>query len=264
MSEVLTGTIIPWILGTLLILLIFTFGVSIKAWRNMKRSPYFFMRRQAEKQLHTYLSSSLVLLLITAAISAYAWRAPADNIVRVAVLANGKPPQEEIVLLVQAAPQLSGSADLMQALVSNTQLPLNTSATRPTLPSEYNQLQPTADLKPTTELSPLVFSTEINERFEPTSPGRIFPEGYYTLYATFEYNEMADGMVWSYVWRRNGEVIEGGNQVWQYGDSGPGYVYLAPQEGFQPGDYSLDVWVNGELLTRSAVTVNSAAISAGN
>lgn len=265
MSEVVTGTIIPWLLGTLLILLIFTFGVSIKSWRDMKRSPYFFMRRQAEKRLHTYISTSFVLLLLTAAISAYSWRAPADNIARTAVLSNTKPPQEEIVLLVQAAPDLAGSADLMQTLIANNNpLPLTASAARPTLPSEFNQLQPTAELKSTTELSPLTFSSEINERYEPLSPGRIFPEGYYTLYAIFEYTEMTDGLVWSWVWRRNGEVIDGGNQMWTYGDAGPGYVYLAPEEGFLPGDYSLDVWVNGELLTRSALTVNSAAISAGN
>jgi hypothetical protein len=265
LSEVVTGTIIPWLLGTLLITLIFTFGVSVKSWRDMKRSPYFFMRRQAEKRLHTYLSTSFVLLLLTAGISAYSWRAPTDNINRVAVLANTKPPQEEIVLLVQAAPEVTGSADLVQALISNTgQLPFSASPARPTLPPEFNELQPTVDLKPTTELSPLAFSVEINERYEPLSPARIFPEGFYTLYAIFEYSEMADGMVWSWVWRRNGEVIDGGNQEWQYGDSGPGYVYLAPEEGFLPGDYTLDVWVNGELLTRSSLVVNNAAISAGN
>jgi hypothetical protein len=264
LSEVVTGTIIPWILGTLFILLIFTFGVSIKSWRDMKRSPYFFMRRQAEKQLHTYLSTSFALLLLTAGVSAYAWRAPTDNTIRTAILSNGKPAPEEVVLLMQSVPQMPASAELMQSLVSNTQLPLNSSAARPTLPSEFNALQPTTDLKPTTELSPLVFSPEINELYEPLSPGRIFPEGYYTIFAIFEYKEMADGMVWSWVWRRNGVVINGGNQEWKYGDSGPGFVYLNPEEGFLPGDYTLDVWVNGELLTRSALTVNSAAISAGN
>jgi hypothetical protein len=264
LSEVVTGTIIPWLLGTLLILLIFTFGVSIKSWRDMKRSPYFFMRRQAEKRLHSYISTSFVLLLLTGAISAYAWRAPTDHTARVAVLANAKPPQAEIVLLVQAAPERAGAVELVEALISNTQLPLATSTTRPTLPLEYDQLQPTTVLKASTELSSITFSPEINDRYEPLNPGLIFPEGYYRLYAIFQYEEMADGMVWSWVWRRNGEVIDGGNQIWKYGDSGPGFVYLAPEEGFLPGEYSLDVWVNSELLTRSALTINSAAISAGN
>ena len=205
------------------------------------------------------------MLLLASGISAYSWRAPTDNVTRAAVLDNTKPPKDEIVLLVEAAPELVGSAELVQALISNTSpLPLSASASRPILPSEFNELQPKVDLRPTTELSPLVFSTEINEFYEPLSPARIFPEGYYMLYAIFEYKEMADGMVWSWVWRRNGEVIDGGNQEWEYGDSGPGFVYLAPEEGFQTGDYTLDVWVNGELLTRSALTVNSAAISAGN
>jgi hypothetical protein len=38
----------------------------IKAWRDMKRSPYFFLRRQAEKQLQSYAATSVVLVLVTA------------------------------------------------------------------------------------------------------------------------------------------------------------------------------------------------------
>ncbi|MBK8987494.1 MAG: hypothetical protein IPM39_15690 [Chloroflexi bacterium] len=261
---VFTETIIPWILGTLLLLILFTFSVAVKSWRDMKQSPYFFMRRQAEKRLQTYLSSSLVLLLAAAAVSAYAWRSPDDNVNRVAILVNDKPPHEDIVQLVQASPALAKSADLMQTLETVQTASLVTTSTRPILPPEFNKYDPTVALKDTTELSPLSFSTEINDQYEALNPGRIFAEGYYTLYATFAYDQMADGMAWAWVWRHNGRVLEGGNELWEYGADGPGYVYLNPEEGFQPGEYSLDVWVNGELLTRSSFTVNNAAISAGN
>ncbi|MCB0000072.1 MAG: hypothetical protein KDE56_30120, partial [Anaerolineales bacterium] len=75
---------------------------------------------------------------------------------------------------------------------------------------------------------------------------------------------MANGMEWAWVWRHNGEVVDGGNEIWNYGQEGPGYIFFAPEEGFASGDYSLEVWVNGELLTRSTAVMNNAAVAAGN
>lgn len=229
----------------------------------MKRSPYFFMRRQAEKQLQTYTSASLVLLLLTVAIFAYGWRTPADNTHRMAILSNAKPAPDEVIELFEAAPVGAQAAELMQTL-AESQTPAALISTKPTLPSEFSTLEPTAVLKDNTELTPLVFSGEVDDLYNPLNPARIFAEGYYTLYATFNYDGMEDGMVWAWVWRHNGEVVEGGEAVWEYGADGPGFVYLNPPEGFQPGEYTVDVWVNRELLARSAVTINSAAISAGN
>ncbi len=261
MSVVFTETIIPWILGTLLLLVIFTFVVAVKSWRDMKRSPYFFMRQQAEKRLQTYMSTSLVLLFLTVAVAAYAWRAPSDNTIRMAVLMNGKPPTEDVIKLVQDSPEAVQSLDLVQALAEE-QTNNVTVSTRPTLPEVFNQYIPTADLNPDTELGSLIFSTDVTDRYEPVDPTNIFSEGYYTIYATFEYKAMADGMAWAWVWRRDGEVVDGGNSLWDGGENGPGYIYLNPDEGFQNGEYSLDVWVNGELLTRSGLVINSAAAAA--
>ncbi len=70
---------------------------------------------------------------------------------------------------------------------------------------------------------------------------------------------MADGMEWSWVWRYNGEVIDGGNQLWAYGNDGPGYVYLRPEEGFSEGDYSLEIWVNDQLVAQNSMTITGNA-----
>ena len=57
----------------------------------------------------------------------------------------------------------------------------------------------------------------------------------------------------------------GGEQGVVYGDDGPGYIFYGPEEGFQAGEYALEVWVNGELLTAATAVMNSsAALSAGN
>lgn len=263
MSVVFTETIIPWILGTLLLLVVFTFVVAVRSWREMKRSPYFFMRQQAEKRLQTYMSTSLVLLFLTVGVAAYAWQSPQDDTPRVAVLVNNKPPEEDVIELIQDAPETANSVELVESLAEEQAAEVVVSA-KPTLPKAYDQFDPTAELSDYTELGSLTFSTEVTERYEPVNPANIFAEGFYTIYATFEYEAMADGMEWAWVWRHNGEVLEGGNELWEYGEDGPGYIYLSPEEGFQNGEYSLDVWVNGELLTRSDMTINTAAAAAGN
>ena len=221
------------------------------------------MRQQAEKRLQTYMSTSLVLLFITVCVAAYAWQTPTDNTPRVAVLLNAKPPAADVVELIQDSPETVESADLVQTL-AETQASEVIVSSKPTLPEAFDKFEPTAELSENTELGSLYFSTDVTDRYEPVDPNNLFAEGFYTIFATFEYEAMADGMEWAWVWRHNGEVVEGGNELWEYGDAGPGYIYLNPDEGFQNGQYSLDVWVNGELLTRSDLTINTAAAAAGN
>jgi hypothetical protein len=131
------------------------------------------------------------------------------------------------------------------------------------LPSEYDQLEPWVQLNKSTIIDGITFSTDITGDYQALDPSRRFTQGFFTLYATFAYDQMSDGMVWSWVWRRNDDVIDGGNQVWSYGNDGPGYVYLRPEEGFGLGDYFINIWVNGEQMAGSNFTVIDS-ISANN
>lgn len=273
MSTILNGTIIPWVLAALTSLVVLTLAVSAKSWRDMKRSPYFFLRRQAEKRLQSYLSIGVVLSVLLTAVALYAWQAPVDTTVRMAILTNTKPPETEVLELIERAPVSEPAIDLMVAADALTLAgqPFNLdgddslfASADPVLPPEFDNFEPTAVLKDNTELGTLTFSTEVDEAYQPINARQIFPEGSYMLYATFSYDDMADGMEWAWVWRRNGEVLEGGNELWQYGDDGPGYIYYNPEEGFASGEYTLEVWVNGELMTRGTMIINSAAVTAGN
>jgi hypothetical protein len=218
---------------------------------------------------------SFVLMLLAAAVGTYGWQSPEDTTLRTAILSNSKPAQADVRELIAqaeaereaaAAEETEATATTERVSTSLTDLLLDgTNANRlPALPPQFDQFEPTAELAEATELGEVALSTEVTNDYTAVNPSRLFAEGFYTLYATFDYNEMADGMEWAWVWRRNGEVIDGGNELWQYGDSGPGYIYLNPEEGFSEGEYSLEIWVNGELLGQAAATMNNAAISAGN
>jgi hypothetical protein len=245
--------------------------VSMKLWRDTKRSPYFFMRQRAAKRMQSYLTAFAVLILMAAVIGVYGWRTPTDTTLRMALLTRAKPATQEIQELM-AQPSLAGRAEAEATTtstrsggVANVLLNAEEASTIiPKLPDAYDRFEPKAELKPNTTLGTVVLSSTVTDEYKAINPTSIFGEGFYTLYATFDYEEMADGMAWAWVWRHNGEVIDGGNELWAYGDDGPGYIYLSPEEGFDKGTYSLDVWVNGELMGQASATMNDAAVAAGN
>ncbi|MCA9953037.1 MAG: hypothetical protein KDE48_25490 [Anaerolineales bacterium] len=267
-----SGTITPWLLGTLLLLSFIVLFAALRSWREMKRSPYFFQRLQAGKRLQTYFSTSLILFVISIGIGFYAWQEPVDATQRMAILANTKPVKEDIRELMSESPVVEPVPNLInvpqETSTDNLAQLINVTdtftVTKPELPSAYNQFEATVDLSENTDLSPLTFSTEVSDDFKAENPQKIFSEGFYTIYATFAYEGMQDGMEWAWVWRHNGKVIDGGNELWAYGEDGPGYIFLGPDEGFSAGQYSLEVWVNEELLTASTIVVNGAAAAAGN
>lgn len=265
------GPIAPWILGTLFVLMSLALAIVVKSWREVKTSPYYFMRRQAEKRLQTYSFASLCLIVVTAVTASFTLQKPNDHQPLVAVLTNKKPATAEVIALIEAAPIFEAirSTDLSSTLIGVASPPYGEDMesllrTALTLPEQYDRFEPTAELNKDTTLTSLAFSTNIDSDYKATNPNTIFSVGRYTLYATFDYDGMADGLVWSWVWRYEGEVIDGGNELWAYGEDGPGYIYLNPEQGFRAGKYSLEVWLNGELFQRADVSMTGSALSSGN
>lgn len=253
--------------------------VAGKNWREMKRSPYFFQRLQAGKRLQTYSSASLGLFVITMIVGFYSWQGPADTSVRSAIISNSKPIPEVVVeeapAVVEAVDESISTADEFPFESAESDAPETNSqliavadqpliADKIALPESYDRIEAQVALNDESNLGTLSFSTEVSDEYEAVAPRQLFAEGFYTLYATFDYEALNDGMVWSWVWRRDGDVVEGGNEVWAYGQEGPGYIFFSPEEGFQAGQYSLDVWVNGELMAQSTAVMNNASISANN
>lgn len=246
-------------------------SVTTKSWFEARRSPYFFLRVQASRRTQKYLVISIGLILLAAATTAYAWQTPQDTTPRVAVLTHAKPvPAQDIqsdesldapVGLTEENPtalEISMSPVTGVASEETADLVEVDPLAEPALPSEYAQFEPTSELKDTTTIGNISFSTDISDDYQAIDAGRRFGSGFFTLYGTFDYDGMADGMVWSWLWKRNSQIIEGGNQVWSYGVDGPGYVYLRPEEGFQTGEYVLEVWINDKLFTQANFTITDA------
>ena len=266
----LSGTVAPWLVGGFAVLSLVMLAQTLKAWREAKRSPYFFQRLQAQKRLRQYSSASLAMILLTTGVAAYGWHEPVEDVSRSAILINNKPvaaasltqPEDSADAQQEPAPVLI--LDPTSALIDNpaSSDSATTSAAKTlALPAEYNDLTAEVELQDDTALGSLSFSTRINNQYDAINPGRTFSVGFFTLYATFAYDGMENGMVWSWVWMRDGVVVSGGNEMWQYGNDGPGYVFLNPEEGFAAGQYTLGVWVNGELMGQGTFQITTSAAS---
>ena len=301
------NTVIFWLLGSITLLTSIFAILTFRAWRESKRSPYYFLRRQAEQTMQTYSLFTVGLSVVLLFAVSYAWQPPKDTTTRVAFITNSKPArvvaidskeqvalteidtdevaQEETaesqVVKVQGATTLEVAANLIaeqngltalattsldaellasgfdriETLEETSQLEIDTELS---LPPEFDKLNSDIDMLTSTDIGALSFSTEIDEfDLVGLSPGRLFDTGFYTIYATFDYADMRDGMVWSWVWRRDGQVVSGGNEEWVYGDEGPGYVYLNPLEGFAEGEYTLEIWVNSEMLSSANMFITN-------
>lgn len=255
-----------------------TISLTFKSWREVKRSPYFFMRRQAQIKLRQYATASLVFVLLGAATAWYGWSPTPETTTRFAIISNAKPvivlstadlsdepPQVVRIDSPAAASAMVEQPEAVDALVAAPAAAAETVGTfvqsLAELPAEYNQYDAQAELTDKTQLGSLSFSKEVSDSYEAVRPTRIFETGFYTIYATFAYDSMVDGLEWAWVWRRNAQVVGGGTQLWNYGSDGPGYVYYNPEEGFQPGEYTLEIWVNERLMSQANLMVTTAAAS---
>lgn len=266
----------PWLFAAETFFVLFAVLKTFDAWRATKRSQYFFLRRQAEKQLQNHFLSLFALIVLTGATYFWISKPVVDTTPRYAVLTNTKPrpvaasplptpDSEGVSILPVDSPQAIEINSLMALpevvgvpAGSLTSVDLTVAEVAPvSLPTQYDQFEPTAELTDKTQFTPLLFSTEITEEYQPINPQRIFSQGYFRVYATFTYDGMADGMVWAWVWLYNGEVIEGGNEFWNYSDDGPGWIYYEPPTGFDAGEYTLQVWVNRQLFGQATMLVEA-------
>lgn len=271
----LASTSIPWLIGGFCTVVIITAFQTLRAWREAKRSPFFFMRRQAQRRVQQYGTATLLVFALTIVTAVYSWNPPADDIPRSAVIAQAKPAEPAVNLSDLAA---SANADATTsvdrgpsqsvALTTLVGAPLEIaeetvaafSRRLPELPATYRDVYDAeVGIGASTRLGGVAFAREINESYAPVDARRFFEPGFYTIYAAFAYEGMKDGMEWAWVWLRNGDPVSGGTELWQHGAEGPGYVYFKPEEGFRSGDYQLQIWVDEQLLTQATMIVTAAA-----
>ena len=112
---------------------------------------------------------------------------------------------------------------------------------------------------PDAVFSPLQFST-VYENYECVVPATVFINPVRSMTACFSYNNMQDGVQWTAIWYRDGELVHFETLPWDGGTGGIGFSEWNPSpEEWLPGTYTIVLFVGLERQTSGQFIVNGEA-----
>ena len=124
-------------------------------------------------------------------------------------------------------------------------------------PSPTTTPQPTLTAAPT--LGEIIFAPDITADYEPLQPGLFFTSGITRVHAIFEYHGMSPNQTWERVWTYNDRELARSSGSWT--ETGSGLFDYAIDNGgdpLPPGDYLLQIFVDGELQTLGMFVIDEA------
>ncbi len=125
-----------------------------------------------------------------------------------------------------------------------------TSAPTATAIPETPTTAPTVSSAVIAEGSPfanLVLARGISEDHQPLQAGTSFQANGRPVYLFFDYRNMEAGTPWSHVWFHGNEELGRTDGDWSesWGNAGTAWVYYAPIGEYQPGSYTVRLYVEG-------------------
>jgi len=96
--------------------------------------------------------------------------------------------------------------------------------------------------------SPLTFSTGLNlSSYEPSGVDTIFSNPVDEIFASFSYDQMQNGVQWTALWYRQGDLVHNESLSWDGGTGGSGFTEWSPDpEEWLPGMYQVQIFVGAE------------------
>jgi outer membrane protein assembly factor BamB len=105
-------------------------------------------------------------------------------------------------------------------------------------------------------LTPIVFSTEVDEWNMPIDPADTLPADTSQLIAGFDYVGLKFEAAWEAVWTLDGEPLATRTDSWAQGSSGRVTEQITANEGsLSPGRYGLELRVDGTPIRRGEVVI---------
>lgn len=105
--------------------------------------------------------------------------------------------------------------------------------------------------------SPLRFAQGIDLAYNPIDPATSFVNPILKMYAIFSYDKMVDGVQWTALWYRDGELVYFETKPWEGGTGGFGFSDWEPEpEAWLPGNYLVHIFVGLELKVSGEFSVS--------
>lgn len=111
--------------------------------------------------------------------------------------------------------------------------------------------------------SELEFSAAgVDALYRPIEPSDVFTNPISAMYAVFSYDSMVDGIQWTALWYRNGELVNYETQPWDGGTGGLGYSEWIPDaEEWHPGEYEVQLFLGTDWVQVGRFSVIGAAVT---
>lgn len=101
-------------------------------------------------------------------------------------------------------------------------------------------------------ISPIVFSTEVTDDRQAVSPQNTFNNKTERVYAVFSYNNMKNGTPFSTIWYFKGKEVLRDEFAWNWGPKDTSYTFIRI---VGPGAYKVEIRVNNELQAEGTFEV---------
>jgi len=241
------------LVALLAIVALITFFTGVRSIRDSRRLRYYRLRRSRLVAGWRTILISLILAGVTFVVSRFG-EPVVYSVYRVSPTPT-RPPTETVAPTITETPTPSLSPTLTPTL-SESLTPTLTPT--PHVPIAV-EVQFSASITPPADavFSPLRFAQGIDLAYNPIDPSQSFNNPITKMYAIFSYDKMADGVQWTALWYRDGELVYFETKPWEGGTGGFGFSDWQPMpEAWQPGNYQVHIFIGLELKVSGEFSVS--------
>jgi len=249
--DVRTGVITAVIIAGFFALLSLLTG--IRAILSGRQIPYFQMRRQ--RMVTGWRRILLFLFLGAGAYLIYSFAEP--------VAYSFFPPSVTPTLTptVSQTPTISLTPTItLSPTITDTPSVSDTPTITPTphiplaIEAQFEgEITPPADVV----FSRLQFTNQgIDSLYRPVQPGELFTNPVGQMYAYYTYDGMADGVQWTALWFREGELVNFETSPWIWGTGGAGFSEWSPDaDDWLAGEYQVQIFIGLDWIVAGSFIV---------
>ncbi len=237
--DIRTGVITAVALASLIAFISLLSGIrSIAAGR---KNPYFRMRHEKMtrgwKQIFLFALLGVLAYLINAYAEPAAYGFFPPSVTPTLTPTISQTPTISLTPTITLTPSITNTPE-----VSNTPTITPTPHIPLAIEAQFEgELTPPADVI----FSRLQFTNQgIDSLYRPIQPNEVFINPVGEMFAYFTYDGMADGIQWTALWYRDGELVNFETSPWQWGSGGAGFSEWIPDaDDWLPGEYQVQVFV---------------------
>ncbi len=264
--------LIRYAVGGLVALVVLLFLAAIRSFRQSRSNPYWHVRRSAGERGWRLLALMLgaifgvvVLVVIGGPLLAFldetiAGETPAAPI--------GYDPTPEDAAVVSGTPTLTPTDAATPTPFTYTPTPSSTPTDTPPpsdtpeptfTPTRFIDALPTLEGAVSAPETARILISQLDDEISPDG-GPLSAQDQFSstidrLYVFINYYGMVEGVEWSRLLLRDGEIVQGGRYRWVSAESGAGYYFFGLQDGLEPGTYEIAVYVGDRLSDQVSFTV---------